>query len=719
MSGDNCTESGGSWEVQNDIVVCADTTNGADALVNEVVSIIQSAGKNVTSGGVGPSTENYAVKGKSNTTIFWIVNGVDRWMCSEFDTECGSDGYWKGPWGDATHCNIVVGFWSGGGGACTSANIHNGSIGVHDGGWATQSLKDNAGSDSADQIMLRHSPPNGWVAGPDAQTLANSFLSGTGTGGGGVGANVVEGHIWSQEGSTPQFWSQEGYTEPVKIRFTNYELQDEYPRVRTANFESPDNIDLTEGRVAVHITGDCNDFGGIIIKKEHDNKTGLYRYQCQGFMERIMSAPVYVVANGGKTAHRLIQEYLNDIGLPDVELGEEDDYDEIIDEELYEKMQKNKDLAESTDVFNVHDALVSAIYSKIKERNDAKKEESESSDNSSNSSSGSSSNSNSTSNSSSGSSSDSGSDTSDLEALAEEDESKEKNPMKKKPVGLYDKFTGGDFIRTLIFDYGINVDFYGDVNGIPHFDIMDMEEWTTSGWYLAPNLGMEYDYNYTYDITNVVTQVGVKNISAIDGNGELYTAEELLGIPLDEFVGRMGTIVDNPSAKGGNTGTAQGQTVYVDEEGNQYDASQVLTTNGEPSCNKCSEKNGGSKPEQKKYQKYWVNKCPGCEKEGKLKSEENVTTCECGLKFCQFCGYEKNNGSVKLIEVTPQTVTTATAGVAAGTTTGTTTPSTSTSNSSSGSGNSSSGSGNRKFTNHFTAPRGGSFTGGSGTRTGR
>ena len=665
MGGDGYTGAGGSWEVQQDIIVCADTTGGADALCNEVTQIIQQAGKNVTNGGVGSSKENSLVRGKTNTTIFWIVNGVDRWMCSEFDMECGDDGYWKGCFGDANHCNIVVGFWTGGGGACSQSLINNGTMGVHDGGWATAAVKSNAGSDSADAIMRRHSPPNGWVAGPDANSLAQTFLTGKGSGGGGGAAGVVEGHIFSHEGEPPQFWNSESYFDPIQIKFTNYTLEEEYPRIRTATFESPENIDLTEGRVAVLITGDCNDFGGIIIKKTHDHKTGLYKYQCQGFMERIMSSPVYVVANGGKTAHRLIQEYLNDIGLPDTELGEIDDYDVFVDEETQRKLEESKEDAESTDVFNAKESLDKTKKSSSKSSSKKKKKSSSSK-----------------SSDSSSKSKDSDGDkqkaVDELEEIAEENKDDAEdgviNTFKRKPVGLYDKPTGGDWIRTMILDYGINIDFYGDVNGIPHFDIMDMDEWTNEGWYIAPDMGMEQDYDYAFDITNIVTQVGVKNVSAINGNGELYTAEELLDLPLDNYVGRMGTIVDNPSSRGGNQ-AAQGETKYLGEDGNMYDASQILTTNGEPSCSKCAEANGGQQPEQKSYQKYWVNKCPGCEKEGTLKSEDGKTVCsECNKEYCQFCGYDKSGGSLKLIGAKPVTTNnatgTGTTGATAGTTTG-------------------------------------------------
>lgn len=578
--------------------------------LNKADQLFQQAGHEVLNNGVGPNKTQEAARSNPVDIMVQIAGGKCLGTLIDFHQGCGS--YYNAQQGGFLYLQCYDPNWK----ACRA----------HDDGFSKESDIQKYAGKTLPEIYAEM--PNMFFGyGETIEECVSTFLanwSGQNIGAGG-GANVVEGHIFSQQGEPAQYWCVENYNEPEKIVFTNYELQEEYPRVRTANFETPVNIDLTEGRVAVLITGECNDFGGIIIKKDYDSKTKLFKYQCQGFMERIMSAPVYVVANGGKTAHRLIQEYLDEIGLPDVELGEEDDYDVFVENaELRQKLMEEEENAESTDVFNGQDDFMV----------DADGDE--------------------------------------PVAVITEGESHSEdytviNTFKRKPVGLYDKQTGGDWIRTMIFDYGIDVDFYGDVNGIPHFDVMDMDEWTTKGWHLGPDMGFEQDYQYGFDITNIVTQVGVKNISAINGNGELYTAEELLGIKLENYVGRMGTIVDNPSAKG-STGNST-QTGFMGEDGQMYDASQVITTNGEPSCSKCAEKNGGSKPEQKKYTCYWVNKCMGCETEGKLTSDsegQGKTVCEeCGLEYCQYCGHEKKSGSYKLIECT-QTTTSVGGGVATG-----------------------------------------------------
>lgn len=716
--GDGSSGTWGSWEVKHKVFVSADRTGGADSLKNEIASIIQQAGHEVINGEVSPDGENHGINGASDTTFFYVANGIDPDTIAEYHMESDSTG-WRGPNKNATNCNIVVGWWTSGGGACTMANINKTPI-FHawDTYWSNNTLRAYTEKFKNAADIVSQLPNGGAVAGPDAQSLANGFLSGHGSGGAATGVNVVEGHIFSHEGETPQFWNSETYTPYYQIDFINFTMEDEYPRVRTATFETTENIDLTQGRVAVLIAGDCNDFGGIIIKKDYDSKKKIYKYQCQGFMERIMASPVYVVANGGHTAHHLISEYLASVGLPSVNLLEPDEYDVFIDEFTQEMLKAEADMEDSVENFNARNDTkidtdkVTGYYGQKKEGEEESEESSESSDENSDN-------------------KVQQQETAGLimtETESHDDDYEVINTFKAKPVGIYDKTTGADFIRTLIFDYGINVDFYGDINGIPHFDVMDMEQWKNTGWVISPEMGYSSDYERTFDITDVVTQVGVKNIQAINGNGELYTSKELLGVDLERFVGRMGTIVDNPNEKqGGAAQTDQIQSMYQDAEGNQYNESQVISTNGEPSCSHCKEANGGTQPEMKKYQKYWVNKCPGCGKgvgsessdssssssssdssgssasssssssssttsTGPLESKSEghgKTVCkECKLEYCQFCGHCLSGNSYQLTEVTKITAVSGT--TSAGTSTGVTAGSTS------GSSGSSSGSSSRR-----------------------
>ena len=621
-------------------------------------SIVQGAGHEVTNVGVGDN----AIQGHMNSATADVMVQIAGGMCcgtlGDFEEGCSKGYYGAQQW---SICMFTKGWtqydpktyvldgpaWDD---AFSSAELRAPYIG--------KTWQEACG-------VAQHCI--GFVEGKTPEELAQSFLNALNGGGGGA-SGVVEGQLWSYEGEGPQHWNVSTYSDYIEIPFINFEMQDEYPRIRTASFESTENIDLTEGRVAVLIAGDsCNDFGGIIIKKDYDSKNKIYKYQCQGFMERIMSSPVYVVANGGHTAHWLIRKYLADIGLPDINLGEEDDYDVFVDEATQAKMKADADTPDSVENFKNDKEIAEIKKEKAKESSSSSKSSSSSS-----SSGGSSNLSNAThqqirEESTGGTSSDGTSTDGSAEGAEGEEEEEDDyeviNTFKEKPIGLYDKFTGGDFIRTIIFDYGINVDFYGDVNGIPHFDVMDMETWKNTGWIISPEKGFEADYDYTYDITNVVTQVGVKNISAINGNGELYTSKELLGVDLERYVGRMGTIVDNPNESSGASSANTEAVEYEDDEGNRYSADQVITTNGEPSCGNCTSANGGSKPEQKKYTKYWVNKCPGCEKEKTLESKSEghgKTVCkECNLEFCQFCGHSLS-GSQQLISVHPVTPSTST-----------------------------------------------------------
>lgn len=622
----------------SNILIATDNIDGNASTDGErlakAVSLLEQAGHTVQNCGIGPNQTQSHSQSSPADIMVQIAGGKCLGTLVDFNKGITS-GYYKAPQAGFMYYK------------CWDPNWQAGR--AHDDNFSNES--DLAPYKGKTLPEIYQSMPNLFYGyGDTIEDCVSTFLanwSGQNIAGGSGGVNVVEGHLYSHEGTTPQFWNTSTYTDYEQVEFTNFTMSDEYPRVRNATFESPVNIDLTEGRVAVLITGDCNDFGGIIIKKTFNTETRLYKYNCQGFMERIMASPVYVVANGGHTAHHLISEYLAEIGLPSVNLLEEDEYDVFVDEATRQALKENEDLEDSTEMFNARNDTkidkdkVTGVYGKTNPETEGTESES-----------------------------DSDSKIQQQETAGQiiteeeshDDEYEVINTFKAKPAGIYDKLTGADFIRTLIFDYGINIDFYGDVNGIPRFDVMDMETWKTSGWIISPSQGFGADYESNFDITDVVTQVGVKNIQAINGNGELYTSEELLGVNLEKYVGRMGTIVDNPNEKqAGGAQTDQIQGKWVDEEGNEYTEDQIIKTNGEPSCGSCASENGGSKPEMKKYDRAWVNKCPGCEEEGKLENKtegHGKTVCkneECKQEYCQFCGHSLNNSSLKLTKVTQVT----------------------------------------------------------------
>lgn len=623
--GDNGSGSGGSWEVKDKVVICCDhigSPSQDNQMMQDIANIISNTGRTATIGNRNPSSPYHANSSNSDSTIFSIVGGVCWGTAADYKYTLS--GQLKGK-----NNNIVWGYLTGYPGVCWVSDVQNLKHYAHDWYYGDIVHAEDRNKSSADMIVEY----GGWVAGPDATSLANAFLTGKGSGGASA-ATVQAGILDAGRGTTPQFWNVENYTTPEEIVFKNFEIIDENPRVMTASFDSPVKIDLTSGRVGVFITGEVNDFGGIILKREYDSNNKIYKYQCQGFMDRIMANPIYAVCDGSKTVHRIIQEVLDGCGLPDVNLLEEDEYDTYVDEQTRYLMELDKDLTETSDIYTSQEDFTA---DKTKD----------------------------------GISIDDGDDSTEdekvIKTVTQTESSNEdntiRNPFKKKPTGIYDCDTKGDFIRTLIFDYGLNVDFYGDINGIPHFDILDLDTWKRQGWAVSADTGFNSDYQSSMDITNIITQVGIKNIQASNGEGELYTSEELLGVNLENYVGRMGTIEENPSGdvtvnENANEDDEVNQLnrVYQDTSGKTYKQTETLSTNGEPGCKFCANKNGGLQPTMQKYKKTWYNQCPACKEknclEDKSTGTDYKTVCKkCNKEYCQYCGTDKTNGNHVLIEL--------------------------------------------------------------------
>lgn len=566
------------------------------------------------------------------------------------------------------------------------------------GGFETKSIHDEAQQWNGQPIgnfFKAHQDAIGVVQGKSPEEMAQNILSGNFTGGGssgGSGVQIVEGFMTSNRGDSPQVFTPENYEQLTEIPWSSVSVSEEDYEVKTAEFTTHEKIDLTSGRVYVLIQGDPGSFGGIIIKREYDAQSRMYTYTCQEYMARVLSNTIYAIYNKSKTVYDWIKEILDDIGVPDAGLGELEDYAHAVDQQYLDEVKSeetannNADADGSTSTPNTNTTPTDATNNT---------------------------NGNTDSNSTPGADSPTttGTNTNSNDAVVE-------NPFEKKPKGIYDKQTILDHFRTLIFDYGVHVRLYGDVTGIPIFKAYEKDEWMNKGWYLQKELGYQTDYHTSFDITNVVTQVGVKNIEALKPTGELYTSEDLLGDNLAQYFGRMGTIVDNPTPQGGTSATTSAnQEEYQDKDGNKYTADQVFSTNGKPSCNNDAKYNNGTKPEYKTYEKYWVNKCASCGKEKTMKSEapgsskggeEGKSICEggtsttsttssstttntsntnstnstssdnstegCGAKYCQFCGANLNGGD-SLTEVFKVTNTSSTSG------TGTDSTSTSDSNS--------------------------------------
>lgn len=678
--GDSYKATGGSWQIQKDVAVFADRTGGADQLCNEVADKVKQAGYNIVATGVGPDKENeLAAKGGENITVFYIANGIDRYTIAEYVYECDDQHFWMGPQHKLKHCNMVVGWWTSGGGACNQKNMEASNIGVHDWTNSTAIVKPIADKYGSAKNIIEQGMQSGWVAGPDSESLASGFLTGSGAGGTSTGGvQIVEGFMTSGRGISEQYFNPENYEPLTEIPFYEVSVTEEDYEVKTAEFKTHERIDLTSGRVYVLIQGDPGQFGGVILERSYDPQSRMYTYTCQEMMARVMANTVYAIYNKSKNVYDWLHEIYEDVGIPTTGFGELEDYDEAIDPQYLEDVKKEEKETQALDSDN----------------NNPTDANTDNTGNNTN---------NNTDSTADGTSSDT------LKATQNQNGETEltTNPFDKKPRGIYDKQTILDHTRTLLYDYGVHVRFYGDVTGVPIFKAYTREEWLNTGWYIQPQVGYQTDYEHNFDITNVVTQVGVKNIEALKPTGELYTSEDLFGINTAGCFGRMGVIVDNPTPQGNvSAATSTQEDLYEDDDGNTYTADQVISTNGYPQCSNDATKNGGKQPEYTQYQKYWVNKCAKCEctktlkdnapnsdgggKEGKTECDktktsepftnntnttsntgnsnnttnnnDNTNSNEskqkgCGATFCQYCG--KNlNGNGTLIEVHKKTSTT-------------------------------------------------------------
>ena len=91
----------------------------------------------------------------------------------------------------------------------------------------------------------------------------------------------------------PVFWKQ-------------YQIKETDMRIKTASFESPQNLDLTTGQYCVLITSPYHEnFSGIILKKDYDKETGLYTYQCQDWSRVYQSK--YELINTNANLHAILR----------------------------------------------------------------------------------------------------------------------------------------------------------------------------------------------------------------------------------------------------------------------------------------------------------------------------------------------------------------------------------------------------------------------------
>lgn len=410
---------------------------------------------------------------------------------------------------------------------------------------------------------------------------------------------ATTGFKFSGESKGYRGYHPDQWTAPKEVMFSDFTITETDLRVKTATFDSPYDIDLTKGQVCLWIQRKYGDnFGGIILSKEFDKESGMYTYTCQDW-NRLLNSKVQVILGGDITTYDIIKILLVKMGLSTDGLHEIDYYDYTL-----ERVPDDDDPSESLtagDSKNVYSANTPA---------EDNNENSKSRD----------------------------------VGTSKDDKNKntKRNPFKLKPMGLYDKMTALDFIRTLILKAGATIDFYMDENGVPRFDKYEKDDWLKKRWYFVDT--DVYDTKLKFDLTDIITQVAVKRVDPLNPNATLYTSEKLVGVNLAKYFGVMGDVVDNPVPQSsGDAGATAG-------------GGDTITVTGKSSCGHCSGKTSYSVTVTRTYK----NKCPFCGKSNlqdtpkdpsRKRIPEGEITCGggaingkhdgCDADFCVNCGHEK------------------------------------------------------------------------------
>ena len=88
-----------------------------------------------------------------------------------------------------------------------------------------------------------------------------------------------------------QYWCD--WTVAVPIHWEDYNIKETDMRIKTANFKSPQGLDLTNGQYAVLMTSPSHeDFSGVIIGMDYDKKNDEFSFQCQDWSRKLMGERV-------------------------------------------------------------------------------------------------------------------------------------------------------------------------------------------------------------------------------------------------------------------------------------------------------------------------------------------------------------------------------------------------------------------------------------------
>ena len=100
-----------------------------------------------------------------------------------------------------------------------------------------------------------------------------------------------------------------------EIHWSKYQIKETDPRVKTATFSSPNMIDLTLGVFAVLISSPYHEnFIGIILSVEYDEKNHMYNYQCQDWSRKYMNRIDYNLL-GQPTIYEALRNIITNGGV--------------------------------------------------------------------------------------------------------------------------------------------------------------------------------------------------------------------------------------------------------------------------------------------------------------------------------------------------------------------------------------------------------------------
>ena len=95
-----------------------------------------------------------------------------------------------------------------------------------------------------------------------------------------------------------------------QVQFEKYQIKETDLRKKTATFTTPHYFDLTKGKTCIVIASPYHEnFGGVILNVDYDQKTGLYSYQCQDH-SRTWQSKINLRQLGKYSYYQIIQSLL-------------------------------------------------------------------------------------------------------------------------------------------------------------------------------------------------------------------------------------------------------------------------------------------------------------------------------------------------------------------------------------------------------------------------